>query len=230
MTRRTNGFTMIEMMLAMTFVSFLMVAIALTTIFITQTYQRGITVGQVSEAGRTLIADMQQSVGQAQRGQLFKWPQPFNPQATGKGAICFGNVSYVWNTGQNLAEGNTASLIRYQGGRLNGQPVRLAKVNDMSSAMCSGVPNVDGLQSVELLAGSDRNLAVQAFDAVNTQNGSTQSLYRLMFTIGTNDRTALENNGSINDVSCRPPTDLSSDLDYCAVNSFDFIVRAGGGK
>lgn len=227
MIKRSDGFTMIEMMLAMVFVAFLMVAIALTTIFASQTYQRGITLGQINEAGRTLITDMQQSIGQARAGQLAKWPTAFNPKVD-VGAVCLGGVSYVWNSGQKLAG---SGAVTYSGGDRNGQTVRLAKVNDPNRTVCSeGVSTVTTSQSVELLGEGDRNLAVQAFDINQLQVTSNQSLYQVDFTIGTNDRSALANDGSVADVACRPPSDLSSDLGYCAVNRFNFLVRAGGGK
>lgn len=227
MIKKSDGFTMIEMMLAMAFVAFLMVAIALTTIFVSQTYQRGITLGQVNEAGRTIMTDMQQSIGQARVGQLSKWPTAFNSRVD-VGAVCLGGVSYVWNSGKKLA---ASGAVTYDGGDRNGQPVRLAKVNDPNRAVCTeGVTSIDTDQSVELLGGADRNLAIQLLDVRQLQATSNQSLYGVEFIIGTNDRAALANNGTIADVGCRPPSEASSNLNYCAVNRFSFLVRAGGGK
>lgn len=227
---------MIEMLLSMTFVAFLMITIALTTISMTKTYQRGIILTQVNSAGREIISDLQRTIAQA--------PIQHNQQDATHvaNAICFGNYSYVWNTGAKLAV-NSPSLVKYTGVQGTASPyVRLAKVNDPSKSLCdSGNPvtQVPRDQSTELLPSDSSSgtsyggIAIQgqvdAKQLIAVQD-STQALYRVTFILGTNDQSALDKanaNKFAAAPSCKPPTD--TDLSYCAVNKFQFLIRAGGG-
>lgn len=238
---------MIEMMLSMLFVAFLMITIALTTISMSQTYQRGIILTQVNSAGRAVITDMQRTVSQSpiNTTQLVV---PSTPNA-----ICFGNFSYVWNNGSNIASG--INLIKYTGnanGLAAGQVVRLAKVSDPSENMCptSGVtPSIVATtRATELLPTNSGSTgyggiaiqavsvggSVQGITATQLSTSATQALYRVTFIIGTNDQTALNKTASnfATLPSCQPPDSSSGggNLDYCAVNRFSFLIRVGGGE
>lgn len=236
--RSNKGFTMIEMLLSMTFVAFLMITIALTTISITKTYQRGLILSQVNSAARAIMSDMQRTASQApiQHNQTEVMHTSH--------AICFSNFSYVWNTGASLSsysDTNPAALIHYSGsGPLNGKIVRLAKVNDPSRTMCASDPisSVPADQSTELLPSDSSSgtsyggIAIQnTITAAQIASDSTQALYNVSFILGTNDQTALDKaqaNKFATAPSCKPPT--GADLSYCAVNKFDFLIRAGGGQ
>ena len=50
-----------------------------------------------------------------------------------------------------------------------------------------------------------------------------QALYAVTMTIGTNDQQQLVTN----DTSCKPPAQGVGNEDYCAVNQFDIVARAG---
>lgn len=222
---RNSGFTMIEMMLAMTFVAFLMLTIALTTISLGNTYMKGITMTQVNEAGRTIADDLQKTVTSAPSQVDFSYSDS---------AYCFGNYSYVWNKGGDIvmtSDGRwPSSLIKYErpGSELDGEPVRLAKVIDPDMSYCAdeNTGNITEIDAVELVPEGDRNLAIQQFSAERLASSATQTMYRVMFVLSTNNQEALMSN----DMSCRPPADVSNEVNYCAVSSFDFLVRAGGGR
>lgn len=213
---------MIEMMLSMAFVAFLMLTIALTTISMGQTYEKGLTLNSVNEAGRTITSDMQATIQQAPALAI-------TPRITANyGFICFGNFTYAYNTGAalyNYEKNGSGSPLKYADGPLAGQPVRLAKIPDAGGSYCAGSKLIMG--ATELLPSSDRNLAIQSIQpptVLNPTHNSLQTLYQMSFKLGTNDQSALNASG------CLPPTDANSNSDYCAVNSFQFIVRTGGGK
>lgn len=243
-----RGFTMIEMMLSMTFISFLMMTIALTAISMARTYQRGVTLSQVNSAGRAIITDMQRTVSQAPVTQ----GQTTVPSTSN--SLCFGSYSYVWNSGHDIATKQPSSLIHYTGAPrpINGNNVvRLAKVYDPTNSMCSRAPtSVPAINATELLP-SDSS-AGTAYNGIAIQNtggstgsgvgitatqldaadaSTTQALYQVTLIVGTNDPTALGSGSGFADApSCQPPSGSSSDLEYCAVNRFSFLIRAGGGS
>lgn len=229
------GFTIIELMLAMGFVGLLLLAIAMTTIQIGSIYNKGITLRQVNQAGRAISDELQRSI--ASTG-------PFDVEASGAearyitqpggGRLCIGKYSYVWNGGDALAGGPGApDLVNVYD--TNSTPIRFARIDDSSASLCSD-PNKKVVHSAatEMLDSGDRDLVMHRFEVVQTTptDATTgQALYAISFTLGTNDRSQLdmETSGGIatGDASCKPPASGGGGEDYCSVNSFDIIARAG---
>jgi hypothetical protein len=73
----------------------------------------------------------------------------------------------------------------------------------------------------------DRDLVINAFyikaDPREKDPVTGQAIYAITFTIGTNDHEQL----TTNDASCKPPAEGAGLENYCSVNQFDIIVRAG---
>lgn len=88
--KRQSGFTLIELMLAMTFLSFILVFMALTLVQMLRTYDKGLTVKQINQAGRTITEDISKSIRGEQPGQVVLTAVP-------NGRLCIGNIMYVWN-------------------------------------------------------------------------------------------------------------------------------------
>lgn len=239
--QKKSGFTLIEMLLAMTFVSFLMVTIALTSISMARTYQRGTTLSDVNAAGRAVTTDIRRTVSQAPATTakgVTNSPFIMKTSTTG-GALCLGSYSYVWNNGTDIAASAKAGqLIKYKN---TSTPVRLAKVLDPQEAECSGSAISAPLQSdsTELLpvgTGNGYNgLALhrvgnaQALTITQIAADPSQALYQVDFSIGTDDPSAMNLGTTIQTSNCKPPNDEQSNFNYCAINHFSFIVRAGGG-
>lgn len=224
----TSGFTLIELMLAMTFIAMLLVAIALTTIQISNIYTKGITLREVNQAGRSLSDELQRSI--ASSSPFDVTPKAGNDPVsskyvvhTGGGRLCLGSYTYVWNFGSAI----TTGVDVYNRYTDTNTPVRFAKVRDPSGGLCSETTTqINRDDASELLSSGDRDLVVHKFTIQKTQDDPTigQSLYAISFTLGTNNQDQLI---SANDASCRPPSEGVGDEDYCAVNQFDIIARAG---
>lgn len=226
-----NGFTLIELMLAMTFISILLMAIAMTTIRIGEIYDKGITLREVNQSGRSISNEFQRSISSSAPFGVTPKVDDSDDTANsqyvvreGGGRLCLGQYSYAWNYGEALAGGADASLIfnRYE----NGQPVNFAKISDASSALCSDIEaNIERDDATEMLTSGDRQLALQSFDITQGAHDpmTGQAIYAVTMFIGTNDREQLTTSGG----SCQPPSEGVGAEDYCAVNRFDLIVRAG---
>lgn len=229
--KRQTGFTLIELMLAMTFISILLVAIAMTTIQISNIYEKGITLREVNQAGRSVSTDLQQNI--ASSAPFDVTPKSDNSPATqtsryvvrdGGGRLCLGNYSYVWNYGSALAGGAGAPAIynKYD----DGTPVRFAEVQDAGGSLCSDVNTIVARSKAnELLTAGDRELVLHSFTISQTSSdpGTNQALYAITMVIGTNDRQQL----TADSTSCKPPSAAASDENYCSVNEWDIIARAG---
>lgn len=224
MIQRVNrsGFTIVELMLAMAFVGILILSIAMVTIQIGNSYNRGLTLREVSQAGRTVSDDINRSVGAS---APIDRALDYNTTASG-GRLCLGLHTYVWNYGSALKASGVAGLYKYQ----DGTPIRLARVSDPGKSLCASPSSLidrSVRESVDLLGDGDRNLVVHEFNLLpgSTINPATgQGLHAFKFLIGTNS-----GGEAIASSNCLPPDNALSQLDYCAMNSFEIVVRSSNG-
>lgn len=220
MNHSTKGFTIIELMLAMSFLSMLLLGIAMTTIQIGRTYTKGVTLREVNQAGRSVSDDLRRTVGSA---MPFDLATSLISQDGGNGGrLCLGDYTYVWNTGRALASNIGPNVYNDS----TNTPVQFAKVRDSRGQLCAnpGV-KITRADASELLANGDRSLVLQAI-TVTSATGSiadSRALYSISMNIGTNDQSLLETG----DKSCKVPTDAAGGDSYCSVNQFDLVIRAG---
>jgi len=220
--QRRAGFTIIELMLAMSFVAALLVAVALTTIQVSGIYNKGITLREVNQVGRSVSDDLQRTLGGATPFALDSdhYVIPATP-VPDRGKLCTGQYSYVWNigtgTGYTYTDGANFSLI---------------KIKDSSESICAAssppITRFDKNNATELLASGEENgnrlLSLHKFSISTQQDAANnQALYTITMLIGTNDTAQLTSTAD----SCRPPSDGAGYEDFCAVNQFNFVVRSG---
>ena len=224
-----KGFTLIELMLAMAFVSVLLIAITMTVIQIGNIYTRGLTIKEVNQAGGALATELQRDINAS---------TPFDITAGGSnyivsewgGRLCIGQYSYIWNYGKALNNNDSSHLNIYDS--TSSEKIRFIKVLDSGADYCSKASStkkvIDPSDAVELLSVSEHDLAIHEFTissnltARDTKTG--QQIYNIEFIVGTNDISALNYVGA---ATCKTPDDVKSDLSYCLVNQFNIVSRAG---
>jgi prepilin-type N-terminal cleavage/methylation domain-containing protein len=228
---KRRGFTLIELMLAMSFISLLLIAITLTILQISSIYNRGITLKEVNAAGRTLGSELQRSIAETDPFSIESGAgSRYILQGDWGGRLCLGQYSYIWNFGKALVANDSSRLNLYADAA--NTPVHFAKVLDPDASYCSQVAKkVDPATSVELLDVGDHDLAIHSFviSSAATANDSKtrQRLYTIDFVIGTNDQVALAYDTSSGEASCKPPSAPGADPSYCSVNKFSIVARAG---
>lgn len=227
-----SGFTIVELMLAMAFISVLLLVIAVTIIQISNSYSKGLTLREVDQAGRSLVSDMRRTIGFSEPFSTESDFLQLPPNNTGNirdytgGRLCTGTYTYAWNYGHAIAQGSTVNPINvYDTGD---DVIRFIRVRDTGGGYCANpdLPiNRDG--ATEMLSAADYSLALQSFSIDMLANDSVvgQALYRITMEIGTNDQNALVLNTI--DTECKPPNDVQSADNFCAVNKFDFTAQAG---
>lgn len=234
---RTKGFTIIELLLAMTFVSILLLGIAMTVIQIGSIYNKGLTMKSVDQAGRALSDDIRRILSQSQpfvvNSSSFyvgRLPATDRSALPDGGRLCTGLYSYIWNSGEALAK--QKPLNEYASARASTQTdtnneIRFIRVQDGGGQYCADPSRpIEKSRSTELLATKSGDLAVQDFSISQLSpidNPLGQALYRIKLVIGTNNQDALDTM----DMTCRPPADDKSLQDFCAINRFDFTAQAG---
>ncbi len=237
--RLHKGFTLIELMLSMTFVSVLLLAIAMTVIQIGNIYSKGMALKDINQSSRTFSDDVRRTVAAA--GAVTINSDTFiQTSVAGKvvsGRLCLGNYSYIWNTADALPAQNEAFRMTADSTKLIG----VVKVPDSASMYCArtsgGALSItrtlrtqDVARATELLTKGDHTLSLTNF-TVETANGvhnaaTGQRLLTINYGIGTGAPTAM-NAGR---TACLAPGQTNADPTYCNVQHFTMIVRSGGGN
>lgn len=222
-----QGFTLIELMLSMTFVAILLVTMILAIIHISNTYTKGVTIKSINQAGRD-INDMLRREGV--RANLAVAPvQPAD--GGGLGRACFGSYSYLWNDSENLLD--EGSPVTYQNTDI---PIVFARVSDDGSKYCAelvagGYPMSVPRDNAQELLPSDRgdyalhSLTVERTPSFNDPVGGSP-LYHVRYVIGTNGSGTLQGDIATMDRSCRPPADSTNNFNFCSINTFELILKA----
>lgn len=236
----SKGFTLIELMLAMAFISVLLLGIAMTVIQIGAIYNRGTTMKEVNQASRDISDDVRRNIttagGLSLDIDLVQRPLTGDPAG---GRLCLGKYSYIWNYAKALSIPDPNVTGYEVGPGVPTDPVQFVRVPDPNKIYCQieasgaslyqkSIRAIDAPQAQELLKKGDHTLGVHKFSIIvppdSAKDSSTdQELYSVFFTIGTSKISALDATQS----ACLPPNDPNSDPLYCAIQPSTIVVRAG---
>lgn len=134
---KESGFTLIEVSTALIFVGFIIFILAATTVNIVRSYNKGIWLAQINQAGQQMNND----IGDKAR---------YSPAATVDTVnrrMCINGVSYLWNTQQDIDKGNEGDNV-YSDGTPNVTPIRLARIDDRTGEYCRDTTKRPELPSV----------------------------------------------------------------------------------
>lgn len=192
-------------------------------------YNRGIILKDINQISRDIGDEFDLALRASGGFSLAPGTQKYVERPTG-GRLCLGQYSYIWNYGKAISQ-NSTELNRYT----NDEVMRLAKVPDSGGNYCvldaktGNYADVDPNQAVELLDAGDHSLVLHQLvvrtNPAATDATSGQQLYRVMYTIGTNDIEAL----NADQTSCKAPNEAGADLNYCAVQQFTLVIRVANG-
>jgi prepilin-type N-terminal cleavage/methylation domain-containing protein len=232
---KNKGFTLLELMFAMTFLSILLITIAMFVTQISSIYQRGITIRSINLVGRSMTTAMQKDIDNTSPFLLTDQSQGSQTRAKnrnyilfdGGGRLCVGNHSYIWNTVDAIQ--SNAMVNKYSG---SNKTIRFVQVPDNSGTYCkqnSGkYPDISQDGSIEMLDEGDREMNIYNFSVSSNDADydavTNQRVYTIQFTIGS---ITNKEYGVISNNECRAPSDAQSDVDYCSINSFTITARAG---
>lgn len=223
MNHGNKGFTIIELTLAMTFVSILLLSIAVTVIQISGSYNRGLLTKDINETARAVGSDLQRTIAASSPFEVSGSASQFVDSSWG-GRLCTGDYTYVWNYGTTLAATNPLDKNTYTGGS---ELMRFARVEDPSGVYCANpATTINKSLSTELLTSSDHDLAVQDISITSESTAKDvatgKRLYYIQMYLGTNDRATINTDS----LSCKQPGVVGADPQYCSVQKFSIVVSA----
>jgi len=253
-----KGFTLIELMLAMAFVSILIIAIAILVMNIQGIYRRGIAMREVNSTSRAIVDDLTRSINSAPAVVAGTHAVRFtNGARIEGGAFCTGFYSYVWRQADFLLNGPFTGGVRIN----DSQDYRLLKMRDVGRLLCnptnlqnaglsgcnvtggrltcpvSGIHNLTSAAfgfgaPVELISSGGMELALFDFDVFEpARSGVTGHVfYSGSFILGTPRGARTDASGALfsTDV-CQPPADADRfDFQYCSINKFNFAASSLG--
>lgn len=237
-----KGFTLVELLLAMTFISTLLLAIAMTIVQIASIYNHGMIIKEVNQTSRALTQELDRAVRASSSFSILPADRQYVNNAWG-GRLCLGQYSYVWNYGTALSAVNAnrnmyssinpAGNIIVDGGTTRSE-ISFVKVLDPAGSYCvpngtGAYPAINPTNAVEMLRSGDHSLAIHALTVTSTATAkdtlSAQALYKISFTLGTSKIDALNNNQT----GCKAPNEVAADPNYCAVEQFTIVLRAVSG-
>ena len=155
---KQSGFTLIEVSTALIFVGFIIFILAATTVNIVRSYNKGIWLAQINQAGQQMNSD----IGDKAR---------YSPAAkvdTINRRMCINGVSYLWNTQKDIDDDPKNN--RYS----DGTPIRLARIDDPNGDYCRDFKRRPELPSVNpnvhILLG--RGATIQEFKVEEQKAGA----------------------------------------------------------
>ena len=158
---KQSGFTLIEVSTALIFVGFIIFILAATTVNIVRSYNKGIWLAQINQAGQQMNSD----IGDKARYSPAATVKPNNRR------MCINGVSYLWNTQQDIDNSNQGNN---NNAYLDGTLIRLARIDDPNGEYCNKptkrpeLPSVN--PNVHILLG--RGATIQEFKVEEQKAGA----------------------------------------------------------
>lgn len=239
-----RGFTLVELMLAMSFVSVLLLAIAMTAIQVGKIYNKGLVLDVLNQAGRDTGDSLRRDFLQTDAQKVSR----ANPGGTESvisfkavdgsvqsGRLCLGSVSYLWNSPESISSPSVSGQTVVDGAN---RPINFIRIVDEGGALCrpsssgvyqfkigNDVPRTDLLK--QPTDGSDIVMVVYSMSVspIGEDALGAERLYKINYKIGTSEKSEINSS----DQSCRPPSSDASNEEFCAINYFETIVRTNGG-
>ena len=213
-----QGFTLVELMLAMAFISILLLSITMVGIQAGRMYSRGVVLRDINQAGRDISDTIRRDFLQANANKIdssgLRVP---NNSSWATGRLCLGSHSYVWNNprylddpsllGANRVVDADGGLCKKDGSGKYPEMVDLAKSSNLLRSISSGDGSI-GMHEVTL--------------EKITSDDFREALYKLTFTLGTSKMSEIRNS------SCKDPSETDNNFDFCSINKFEMIVRTNG--
>lgn len=200
-SKKQRGFTLIELMLAMTFIAFLLLFTVAAVLQVTRIYVKGSAIRQIDQTGRQLVDDVSMAL------RTGTTPRD---GGTGSNRLCVGGTSYLWNTVTSNNPDNKYSDSP-------GETLRFVSIQDQSGSLCGAELHSPVLRKavVDLVGPEITPLSFSV-----TKHGRLWDISLVLSTAG--DNVAIDNGSG--GFMCEPKNQ------FCALGNFETSVYSRGGE
>lgn len=200
-----RGFTLIELMLAMAFISFLILFIVSAILQATRLYTKGLAIRQINQTGRQVVDSIAKSSRYANPTYLLTFKR-----------LCVGGVAYAWN-----ADDEPSTSYKNKLNDASSTVIRFTSVQDPTGALCQldplgNPPVLPAAKAVDLVGGDITPLHVGV-----SQAGRLWDISLVLSTAGSN--AAVPDATATGGYSCDPNNQ------FCAFGQFEASVYSRGG-
>lgn len=206
---RQKGFTIVELLISMVFLTFILVFTATVMVQIMRTYNKGLAVKEIDQNGRAMVEEISRNVRLVQAANASSTDPLAYTAATDEGRLCVGQTSYVWN--QPNANDNKFD---------NDAPVDIVKISDPTAQYCRDTSTL--IPRSEAIQLSDGRVRIPELSAQRSGDGRLLDI-KAVFSTNNQDAPVLEDG--------RYTCDVSNFFgSFCAVGEFESTVylRNGG--
>lgn len=200
--RKEKGFTLIELTLALAFISFLLLFLVLSILQITRLYVKGSAIRQINQTGRQLLDD----VGTALRSNTTPL------YVVNNNRLCAGTTSYAWNV-YNNADGHVKNTFS---GSDASTELRFISVQDPGADLCKSTGPIDKVGTMDLVGPEITPLAFSV-----EQQGKLWDISLVLSTSG--DNVAHPDASTPTLFSCDPK------IQFCAFGDFETSIYSREG-
>lgn len=205
MSDKQRGFTITEMMLAMAFLTFMLIFLMTAVVQVMRLYNKGLAIRQINQAGRQFSDDFTRT---ARYGSTAVYN-------AGLKRICVNGVTYAWNLDDPTTPAAITDPNRNKYATAQSEPISMVRVADGGGVLCGG-GDINKAAATEVIS-TDVNVKSVAF--ATREVGKIVDLSVVFSTGGANAPVTL--------ATGPPPTfrcATGSDGAFCAFGEFNATV------
>jgi type II secretory pathway pseudopilin PulG len=165
-SERQEGFTLVELSMSLVFIAFIILFLTSTMLSIMRTYNKGIWLNQINQAGRQVNADISDQA---------RFSKSKITIVNSNQRLCIGGVAYIWNvsgTNQNTFSPATT------------EPLRFVRVLDGAGEYCSNVELMPNRNSASVSSMLGSGVIIQKFDVAESANTGLVHIHAVFSTEG----------------------------------------------
>lgn len=232
----SNGFTIVELTIALAFMAILLIAIITLTLTAGNMYTKGSTMKAMNQSWRDIEDIMRRDMLSSDASTISQQINVGSGTAT-SGRICLGSVSYAWNTADLInSQTPPVNTVLTFGTGASATPARFVRIVDPGASFCvkdtmtGRYPTVIPTDTTasELLSVGGREVAPYSVVISPTALKGERGMYSVKMTIGTSGKNTTQLDSAGGYVQCKPNGSAASDFNYCTVSDFDMMIRVGG--
>jgi prepilin-type N-terminal cleavage/methylation domain-containing protein len=177
-SKQQSGFTIIELLVATTIFSIVLVVIVASFLQVGRMFYKGVSINNTNEAARNLVDDIANDV-RLSKSSLYADPAPDSADSSKK-FFCVGQHRYTYKLNTQVRDND----INPTSGNISARTMSAGVVQDSTGGNCQDPSHLNGTNASQVL-GPDMRL--NALDVAKNATGSAVRIHAHILFYGTDD-------------------------------------------